>query len=188
MIRQATMDDVEIISALIANYAQQGLLLPRAVQSICETLLNFRVAELDGKVVGVAALHILGDDLAEIRSLAIEGSAQGMGLGKALVAELFDLAELLRIPRVLALTYQEAFFTRCGFHVIEKGTLRQKIWKDCIHCRKFPICDEIAMIRHTSAATLKNEVADGGVRDQAAGGADAKPEDLFISTRLSALM
>lgn len=146
MIRQAKLGDVGQIVALLTTYAQQGLLLPRSHQSVCETLLAFRVVEQEGMIVGAAALHLLGDDLAEIRSLAVSDSAQGKGLGRMLVKEICALAKELDVQRVLALTYEETFFRHCGFHVIEKSSLHQKIWKDCIHCKKFPVCDEIAMI------------------------------------------
>ena len=151
MIRRARISDVDAIVAMLRGYAEQGLLLPRSKQSVCETLMSFRVAELDGAAAGTAALHILGDDIAEIRSLAVLPSAQGRGCGRLLVAELFAEAEALGVPRVLALTYRETFFARCGFHVIEKSSLQSKIWKDCIHCKKFPVCDEVAMIRFTKA-------------------------------------
>lgn len=153
MIRRARLDDVEAIFGLLREYAAQGLLLPRTRQSICEGLMAFRVAVSDsGEVVGTAALHVLGDDLAEIRSLAVAPGAQGLGYGRRLVEELFSEAEYLQVPRVLALTYQERFFARLGFEVVEKSTLHQKIWKDCINCKMFPVCNEIAMIRPTSAA------------------------------------
>ncbi|WP_342767160.1 N-acetyltransferase [Sulfoacidibacillus thermotolerans] len=149
MIRTATVEDVEQIALLLRHYADQGLLLPRSRQSICENLLSFYVIEEAGHVYGTGALHVLGDDLAEIRSLAIAQNAQGKGYGRVLVDTLFQRAQELKIPRVLALTYQEAFFSRCGFQVVEKQNLHQKIWKDCINCKKFPACDEIAMIRET---------------------------------------
>lgn len=153
MIRKARIDDVDVIVTLLRGYAEQGLLLPRSRQSVCETLLSFWVAEQHGKVVGTAALHVLGDDIAEIRSLAVAQEAQGLGIGGKLVETLFAAAEELRVPRVLALTYRESFFARCGFQVVEKSSLQQKIWKDCIHCKKFPVCDEVAMLRFTESGT-----------------------------------
>ena len=160
MIRKARIEDVDAIVALLKGYAEQGLLLPRPKQSVCETLLGFRVAEDNGVVVGTAALHILGDDIAEIRSLAVTQSAQGKGYGRQLVEALMAEAEAVGVPRVLALTYQEPFFARLRFHVVEKGTLHQKIWKDCIHCKKFPFCDEVAMIRLTAVGAAAASAVD----------------------------
>ncbi len=150
MIRKAKIGDVDAIVNLLRHFAELGLLLPRTRQSVCETLASFWVVEEDGSIAGTAALHILGDDLAEIRSLAVTESAQGSGHGRLLVETLFAEAQKMEIPRVLALTYQQRFFDHCGFTVVEKGSLHRKIWKDCIHCKKFPVCDEIAMIRPTA--------------------------------------
>ena len=152
IIRAARMGDAMEIVKLVNSFAKEGLLLPRSLQSIYENLLAFRVIEEEGLVVGTAGLHILEDDMGEIRSLAIAQEAQGKGYGKWLVETLMAEAEALEVPQVLALTYQEAFFDRCGFQVVEKMTLQRKIWKDCAYCTKFPACDEVAMIRKTRVA------------------------------------
>jgi amino-acid N-acetyltransferase len=149
-IRQATMKDVDQMLEIINQYAQQGLMLPRTKLSVCEHLQSFIVAHDGSSVIGVAGLHILWEDLAEIRSLAICESAKGMGVGKRLVQFLVEECKRLGINRVLALTYQKEFFEKCGFRVVAKETLPQKVWKDCINCSKLPVCDEIAMILQTA--------------------------------------
>lgn len=148
-IRQATMNDVDQMLEIINQYAQQGLMLPRTKLSVCEHLQSFIVAYDGQSVIGVAGLHILWEDLAEIRSLAIADSAKGMGVGKRLVLYLVEECKRLGINRALALTYQKDFFEKCGFRVVAKETLPQKVWKDCINCSKLPVCDEIAMILET---------------------------------------
>ncbi|WP_432774765.1 N-acetyltransferase [Brevibacillus gelatini] len=148
-VRQATMRDVDAMLEIINEYAQQGLMLPRTKLSVCENLQSFIVAHDGDTVVGVAGLHILWEDLAEIRSLAIAEKAKGMGVGKHLVLHLVEQCRNLGIKRVLALTYQKAFFEKCGFWIVAKETLPQKVWKDCINCSKLPMCDEIAMIFET---------------------------------------
>lgn len=167
VLREATVRDVDSIVALLRDYAEQGLLLPRTRQSVLEILPSFRVIDVAGKVQGVVSLCILGDDLAEIRSLAVAPEAQGGGLGKRLVQAMLAYAADLQVPKVLALTYQEAFFARCGFHVVEKHTLHQKIWKDCINCKKFPVCDEIAMIYEMGVSGAAGSPADAGVNVEA---------------------
>lgn len=148
-VRQATMRDVDAMLEIINEYARQGLMLPRTKLSVCENLQSFIVAHDGDTVVGVAGLHILWEDLAEIRSLAIAEKAKGMGVGKHLVLHLVEQCRNLGIKRVLALTYQKAFFEKCGFWIVAKETLPQKVWKDCINCSKLPMCDEIAMIFET---------------------------------------
>ena len=160
IIRAARMSDVVEIVKLINSFAKEGLLLPRSLQSVYENLLAFRVIEEEGKIVGTAGLHILDDDMAEIRSLVISNDVQGKGYGRWLVETLYDEAEALEVPQVLALTYQEVFFARCGFHVVDKMTLQRKIWKDCAYCTKFPACDEVAMIKNTSVVATKSQFAE----------------------------
>ncbi|GIM45415.1 acetyltransferase [Collibacillus ludicampi] len=146
ILRKAVMPDVEAIYTLIQQYAEEGLLLSRSRLSLYENLQSLTVAEENGRVIGVAGLHILWSDLAEIRSLAIAPDSKGKGIGKQLVLQLIQEAESLGIARVFALTYQVAFFEKCGFQLIQKESLPQKVWKDCMNCKKFPTCDEIAMI------------------------------------------
>ncbi|UFJ39420.1 N-acetyltransferase [Brevibacillus humidisoli] len=146
-IRHAMTSDVDQMLMIVNQYAQQGLMLPRTKISILENLQSFIIAYDGQNVIGVAGLHILWDDLAEIRSLAIAESAKGLGVGKRLVLSLVGECERLGIRRALALTYQKDFFEKCGFHVVAKESLPQKVWKDCINCSKLPFCDEIAMIR-----------------------------------------
>ncbi|MFM1652306.1 N-acetyltransferase [Brevibacillus sp. B_LB10_24] len=148
-VRRATTKDIDQMLSIINEYARQGLMLPRTKISVLENLQSFLVAFDQDKVVGVAGLHILWDDLAEIRSLAISESAKGLGVGKRLVLSLVEECKNLGVKRVLALTYQKEFFEKCGFYVVAKETLPQKVWKDCINCSKLPCCDEIAMIRES---------------------------------------
>ncbi len=146
MLRSATMDDVKIIHGLLKHYADQGLLLPRSISSIYDKLRDFVVYELDGKVVGVCALQIFWEDLAEIRSLAVDESCLRGGIGRLLVENCLQEARNFRISRVFTLTYQTEFFRKLGFYDIDKKELPHKIWSDCLHCPNFPECDENALM------------------------------------------
>lgn len=145
-IRQARIRDVDEIVAIVNHYAAQGIMLPRSRLSVLEGIQRFVVAVDGEEVVGVGALHVLWDDLGEIRSLAIAEEAKGKGIGKKLVNQLLEEGRRLGLKRALSLTYQTHFFASCGFRVVPKESLPQKVWKDCIHCSKLPFCDEIAMI------------------------------------------
>ena len=79
--------------------------------------------------------------------MVVDESFAGRGIGKHLVEACLSEARTLGIGRVFALTYQQAFFEKLGFSVIEKSELPQTIWGDCIECAKFPECDEIALSR-----------------------------------------
>jgi amino-acid N-acetyltransferase len=146
MIRKATVRDVPAIVALVNETAQKGLVLPKSLNQVYQNIRDFVVCEEDGKVVACAALHVLWEDLAEVRSLVVHTQRRGKGMGRQLVAALVKQARDLGVPRVFALTYQPEFFVSVGFHLIDKDQLPHKIWADCIDCIKFPNCDETAVI------------------------------------------
>lgn len=149
MIRKATVEDVKAIHRLLKKHADRGELLPRSLSDLYDDVRDFSVFEekSNGPLIGVCALHVCWEDLAEIRSLAVDERHQGRGIGSALVAEALAETHNLGIKRVFTLTYRPDFFTRHGFHIVDKATLPQKIWAECVKCVKFPDCDEIAMLK-----------------------------------------
>jgi len=151
-IRPARMGDVRAIHALLTTFANKGLMLPRSISSLYDHLRDFIVYEEEGAIYGICALHICWDDLAEIRSLAVAEERQKCGIGALLVESCLDEARSLEIDKVFVLTYQAPFFRKFGFEDRDKQDLPHKIWSDCIHCSKFPDCDEDALIR-TGLAT-----------------------------------
>lgn len=148
-IRPARMGDVRAIHVLLTVFADKGLMLPRSVSSLYDHLRDFVVYEEDGDILGISALHICWDNLAEIRSVAVAEQCQKKGIGALLVESCLDEAKSLEIRQVFVLTYQAAFFRQFGFKDCDKQELPHKIWSDCIHCAKFPDCDEEALIRIT---------------------------------------
>jgi len=149
VVRKARAEDVPAIQQLVAYFAARGEVLPRTLNELYQHLRDFFVCELTGKVVGISALSLYWEDLAEIRTLAVQEGHGGKGLGAALVNACLEEAARLGIRRVFALTYRPGFFERMGFRPIDKRELPQKIWKDCIKCAKFACCDEVALIRDT---------------------------------------
>ena len=147
ILERAKISDVEYVFELINYYADKGLVLPRSRQSLWENLHALRVLRIDAEVKGCALLQILGSDLVEIRSLAITEELRGCGYGKKIVQELEEEAKKLGIPKIFTLTYQVDFFKSCSYKIIDKETMPQKVWKDCINCLKFPTCDEVAMLK-----------------------------------------
>ena len=146
MIRKAVISDVKAIQALVNHYAESGQMLPRTLNELYEDLRDFHVVEENGSLIGVCALHISWDGLAEIRSLAVREDRIKNGIGTALVRQCLAEARELRAERVFVLTYQEGFFEKLGFTPVDKKELPHKIWTDCLNCVKFPDCDESALI------------------------------------------
>ncbi|MEB3100715.1 N-acetyltransferase [Ferviditalea candida] len=145
--RKAVIEDVDQIHQIIREYADKGIMLPRSQQTILSTIDTFVVAEAAGKVVGCGSLCQLGSDLVEIRSLGVLEEYKGHGIGSRLVGFLLEQAKRRGIPKVMALTYEVKFFERNGFHVVPKEIFPEKVWTDCIYCKKQHCCDEIAVLK-----------------------------------------
>ena len=146
-ISRARLEDVEAMKALLDDFAKTGDLLARSRLAFYETIRDFVVGRQGGEVVGLSALHVCWKDLGEVRSLAVRRDLQGRGIGRLLVEKCLEDARELGLARVFALTYRPDFFAGVGFHQVDKSELPHKIWQDCVHCTKFPECDEIAVIR-----------------------------------------
>ena len=146
MIRDAKISDVKTIHKLLEFYSLKGDMLPRSLIEIYENIRDFFVYEENGQIIGVCALHVCWEDIAEVRSLAVREGEIKKGLGTKLVKHSLSCALQLGIKKVFALTYKGKFFKKIEFIEIDKQQLPQKIWTDCIKCVKFPNCDEVAYI------------------------------------------
>jgi amino-acid N-acetyltransferase len=146
-IRKAIVGDVETIQKLVNHFASEGLMLALSLSEVYEHLRDFTVAHREDEVLGACSLHIIWEDLAEIRSLVVDPACRESGIGRALVESCLEEARELRLQRVFALTYKENFFHRMGFRTVEKEELPHKVWTDCLKCTKFPNCDETAVVK-----------------------------------------
>lgn len=152
MIRHAKLSDVPALQAIINAHAELGLMLFRSRAELYENIRDFFVHQTAAGVInGCAALEIVWADLAEVKSLAVEPGFQGQGIGGQLLAACIEEARSLELERVFALTYEQQFFERFGFAIVEKDELPHKVWTDCIKCPKRPGCDEIAMLLRLDA-------------------------------------
>ncbi len=147
IIRRAHMGDVKEIHLLLMDAAKQGLLLPRALSHLYRHIRDFYVGQTaDNRVVACCALAPTWENLAEICSLVVHTDMRQQGLGRKIVEHCLADCAKLHINKIFALTYQEVFFTKIGFSIVDKDVLPQKIWADCVHCPKYPDCDETAVI------------------------------------------
>jgi len=145
-IRKAKISDLKLVHKLINDFAKKEEMIPRSLNELYENVRDFVICEVNGKICGVCALHIMWEDLAEIRSLAVDKKYQKIGIAKNLVKQCLKEAKVLGIKRVFALTYHPEIFKKIGFVDTDKSSLPQKIWGDCLRCHKFPECDENAVI------------------------------------------
>lgn len=146
MIRNAKIGDVKKMHSLLNHFADKGLLLGRSYSALYDHLRDYKVfVDENDDLLGVCALHIMWEDLAEIRSLAVQENMQGKKIGKKLVRACIEEAGAFGLGKVFTLTYQAGFFRKQGFSDIDKSKLPHKIWSDCLNCTKFPDCDEEAL-------------------------------------------
>lgn len=145
-VRCASIADAPAIYALIAQYAEKGLLLPRADDEIRRNISHFLVCKMNRRVVGCVALESYGSDLAEIRSLAVDPEIRGQGLGASLLRFALEEARHRDIARVFAVTHAPKFFLRQGFSATARQSLAEKIERDCRHCAKRRMCRLVAVV------------------------------------------
>ncbi len=146
MIRKAKIGEIVRIQKLINHYAEKDLMLPRGLSELYENLRDLFVSEDGGSLLGCCALHVSWQDLAELKSLAVDESHKGKGIGRALVEAVLEEAKELEINKVFVLTYVPEFFKKYGFKEIAREELPHKVWNECINCPKFPDCQEIPMV------------------------------------------
>ena len=123
------------------------MLLPRSLAEICENIRDFTVVVEDDQILGCGALHLYGQHLAEVRSIAVFPEHAGRGSGRQVVEALLEEAALHRVHCVCLFTRIPEFFAHMGFAEVEREELPDKIYKDCANCPKLQACDEVAMYR-----------------------------------------
>jgi amino-acid N-acetyltransferase len=151
-VQRAEVRDATPIHDLVNGFARTGQMLPRTMAEVYENLRDYSVVRDGDQMVACGALHIMWEDLAEIRSLAVREDRQGQGLGAMLVRSHVDEARALGLATAFALTYQPAFFERLGFVQADVMTLPRKVWNECYRCPKFPTCNEIAVVLDLTSA------------------------------------
>jgi amino-acid N-acetyltransferase len=147
-VRAAAVGDVAGIVRLVNEYARRGDLLPRSAENIAAGLNNWLVADVGGEIVGCVSLLRYTSGLVEVRSLAVDDGAQGMGIGRLLMDALIEEARRRQIPKLFALTRVIGFFERFGFSVAEREMFPEKVWTDCQFCPIRERCDETAVVRN----------------------------------------
>ena len=122
VIRPARTSDVLAVRDLVENYAGDGpRLLRKNTVTLYEDVQEFYVAEQNGKIVGCGALHVMWHDLGEIRTVAVDPSCKGQGIGSQILAALTDRAKVLGLTRLFCLTFETKFFTGHGFVPIKES-------------------------------------------------------------------
>ena len=148
-VRMAEPSDAPAIHALLEPYADEGIVLRRSVEDILFYIKNFRVALIGEQVCGCVAVRDFGNSLFEVRSLVVDRSLQGQGVGRILIEFIIEqLYQKFQSNKwsLFTLTGQPVFFQRLGFQIVSKELFPQKIWSDCAKCKKQNCCDETALL------------------------------------------
>jgi amino-acid N-acetyltransferase len=131
-IREARTSDVPAIRHLVDAYAADRILLSKATVTLYEDVQEFYVAEVDGVVVGCGALHVLWEDLAEVRTLAVDADFRRRGIGDLLLRRLLEQARHIGVTRVFCLTFEVAFFSNHGFREIDGAPVSHEVYEQLL--------------------------------------------------------
>jgi amino-acid N-acetyltransferase len=132
VIRPARTSDVKAIRLLVDSYAAPGKMLTKETVTLFESVQEFTVAEVDGKVVGCGALHVLWEDLAEVRTVAVEKSFHKQGIGHQILQRIIERAREVGVERIFCLTFQTDFFGRHGFIKIEGTPVAPDVYQQLL--------------------------------------------------------
>ena len=154
-IRAALPRDVPAISAIIEPYAEKGILLAKQHVALYEAVQEFWVALIGETVVGCGALHVFWDDLAEVRTLAVDPPYLGKGIGSALLERLVQRARELEIHRVFCLTFEIEFFEGHGFTALPGVNVPEPVYGELLQSRDDGVAEFLDLAR-VKANTLGN--------------------------------
>lgn len=155
-VRRARTPDVRAIRRLVDTYGGAGpRLLEKATVTLYEDIQEFWVAERDGVVVGCGALHVLWEDLAEIRTVAVDPGCRGQGIGHRIVSALIRTAGELGLRRVFCLTFEVDFFARHGFRQIQGTPVSPEVYAELLASYDEGVA-EFLDLEHVKPNTLGN--------------------------------
>jgi amino-acid N-acetyltransferase len=131
-VRRARTADVRAIKELVDSHAGPGLMLAKAAVTLYEDVQEFVVAEQAGRILGAGALHVLWEDLAEVRTMAVADDVRGAGIGSRLLEALLDRARELGVRRVVCLTFATGFFAAHGFRPAEDVHIEVGLFRELV--------------------------------------------------------
>jgi len=132
VIRPARTSDVKAIRELVDSYAAPGQMLSKETVTLYESVQEFTVAEDDGVILGCGALHVLWDDLAEVRTVAVKKELHKKGIGHRILEKIIERARDVGVARIFCLTFQTEFFGRHGFVVIEGTPVTPEVYQELL--------------------------------------------------------
>ncbi len=147
VVRPARTGDVNAIRDVVAPLADARVLIAKEAVAYYEALQEFTVAELDGGVVGCGALHVMWEDVAEIRTLAVRAGRARRGIGGAVLDALVDRARDLGVARLFCLTFEVSFFSRNGFEVIDGTPVEPEVFVELLRSHDDGVAEFLDLAR-----------------------------------------
>jgi amino-acid N-acetyltransferase len=146
-VRPALPADVRAIADLVAPYATERILLAKEMVGYYESVQEFLVAEADGEVIGCGALHVMWQDLAEVRTLAVSRRWRGRRVGHALLDALVQRARTLGLSRLFCLTFEVDFFTSHGFAPIDGTPVPTDVYAELLRSHDDGVAEFLDLAR-----------------------------------------
>ncbi|MBB2892936.1 amino-acid N-acetyltransferase [Flexivirga oryzae] len=131
-IRPAVATDVRRIRTLVKSYVDARAIVPKPAVAYYEGVQEFLVVERGDRMVGCGALHVMWEDVAEVRTLAVDPMEKGQGIGSTLLAQLLDRARELSVKRVFCLTFEVGFFAKHGFSEIDGEPVTPDVYAEML--------------------------------------------------------
>ena len=131
-IRPAKTSDIKAIRAIIDTYSLQRRLLSKETVMLYEDVQEFFVAEKDNKVIGCGALHVLWEDLGEVRTVAVVEEFRGQNIGHQIMSAIIDRAQSLGLKRLFCLTFETGFFGKHGFTEIQGAPVEPEVYQQLL--------------------------------------------------------
>jgi amino-acid N-acetyltransferase len=147
-IRPAKTADISAIADLCGPLIQSRVLLGKERVELYEAVQEFLVAEdASGKVIGCGALHVMWEDLGEVRTLAIAENQQGKGIGKQILQGLLERAKTIGLKRIFCLTFEVEFFTKLGFEPISETPVEPEVYAELVRSHDEGIAEFLDLAR-----------------------------------------
>lgn len=147
VVRRARVGDVRAVRALVQPLAEGRVLVAKEAVAYYESLQEFRVAEVAGEVAGCGALHVMWEDLAEVRTLAVAPRFEGRGVGSALLTRLLDDAREIGVRRVFCLTFEVDFFSRHGFAEVDGTPVPTEVFTELLRSHDDGVAEFLDLAR-----------------------------------------
>jgi amino-acid N-acetyltransferase len=132
VIRSAKTSDIKAIRTIIDTYSLQRRLLSKETVMLYEDVQEFFVAEMNSKIIGCGALHVLWEDLGEVRTVAVIEEFRGQKVGNQIMSAIIDRAQSLGLKRLFCLTFETEFFGKHGFNEIQGAPVEPEVYQQLL--------------------------------------------------------